>query len=62
MTATAIAANFRQALDVHCALTAQVAFNDVMMFHYLADARDLIIRQIADASIRTDFSRRKDFI
>ena len=54
MTQTTIAADFRQTLDVHSGLTAQVALDDIAMLNGLTQLAFLLLSQILDAGIGVD--------
>ena len=54
VTQTTVATNFAQTLDVHSSLTAQVAFDDIVMLDSIAEQCLLVLGQVLNAGIGVD--------
>src|SRR3954447_18194862 len=57
-----VALDFDQSLDVHADCAAQIAFYRILFVHGLANAVDLFLGQVVDASVGVDIGLRNDLL
>jgi len=62
MPGAAIPADLRQALDVQCNLTAEVALDGEVLVDHFTKCGFLILGQILDADIRVDLGHFQDLL